>query len=113
VACASCHTTPGIRPEEVTCATCHTDHHDFVGGTLCQACHAPQTPVPGPAHDRRVHLGCAGAGCHENAAVAPVPPSRPVCLACHQAQEEHYPGRPCAVCHATDWSKGMALGGGP
>ena len=111
VACATCHTTSGTFAASVTCASCHEDHHDFVGGTMCQACHAPQDARPGPVHDRAVHLGCGGAGCHENAAVAELPPTRPVCLTCHGAQRDHYPERPCAVCHATDWSKGVVGGG--
>ena len=63
------------------------------------------TRLPESAHPRdRVHQGCDGSGCHEDASVAALPAARNVCLACHTKQVDHKPGRDCAPCHLVAWN---------
>jgi hypothetical protein len=94
VACRECHThlPDGAAPEP--CSTCHAQHHRAQAN--CLGCH----PAPGRGgHDRSVHRGCGGTGCHSDAAVTALPLTRPVCLVCHRAQENHEPGEDCRRCH--------------
>lgn len=97
--CRSCHVQGPQLGVNRTCASCHVEHHDEA--RACSACHTR----PLSTHTRAAHDGCAGSGCHSNAAVLALPASRQVCLACHAAQRQaHYPRRECADCHATHWT---------
>lgn len=90
--CTSCHGNDVRRGVTKTCTGCHADHHTATSD--CTSCHA----TAHEGHDRTVHDGCAR--CHTDTVVAALPPSRPVCLACHEAQRNHYPTGDCATCHA-------------
>lgn len=93
--CRTCHADGADRAVTRTCASCHEKHHTAQAG--CTTCHiTPSDRV----HDVRAHLGCGGAGCHQDAAVARLEWSRNMCLACHQKQADHQPGGECASCHA-------------
>ena len=95
VACAQCHRDPLTRSaENLQCNACHQDHHKPTES--CMACHP--TPRAG-AHNRNVHVGCAGSGCHSQLPVASVPRTRPFCLTCHQDMVNHQPSGNCADCH--------------
>ena len=96
VACRDCHVQP-VTLAPKSCANCHVQHH--ADSTTCSDCHAPRLAL----HDREVHGGCGGAGCHTDAAVLALPPLRNVCLVCHQEQANHEPGKDCASCHAVSW----------
>jgi nitrate/TMAO reductase-like tetraheme cytochrome c subunit len=104
VACASCHTT-AVTLAPRACTDCHAEHHQ--GATECRTCHARP---PRSAHPRTVHHGCGGSGCHRDAAVLALAPTREVCLVCHQNLVRHQPGRDCAACHATGWSSARSAG---
>jgi hypothetical protein len=80
------------------CQSCHGEHH--TAERSCLTCHQPAKT----AHVRASHNGCAGSGCHSNAAVLALPPSRSTCLVCHADQVKHKPRRECAECHAVSWS---------
>lgn len=92
LACTTCHGSDVRRSVTRTCASCHAEHHTATAD--CAGCH----PTAREGHDRTAHDGCAR--CHTDPVVAALPPSRPVCLACHQAQRDHYPTGDCATCHA-------------
>jgi Ni/Fe-hydrogenase subunit HybB-like protein/Fe-S-cluster-containing dehydrogenase component len=96
--CGVCHTGQDdlSTAEGADCSGCHAQHHD--PDADCSRCH--DAPAPG-AHTRQAHLGCAGAGCHENApeAIRGAPRERPLCLVCHRDRVDHMPGRNCADCH--------------
>jgi hypothetical protein len=96
--CATCHNTGGLslQGSNVDCRNCHEQHHN--PNADCKACH---TQPPAGVHNLDVHLGCAGAGCHEAApaSVKSVPRTRPFCLVCHQDKNSHRPGRSCEQCH--------------
>jgi hypothetical protein len=94
VACRDCHTSPVMLMMERSCGSCHEPHHRPVAN--CAACHDTS---PLEAHDARVHLTCAGAGCHAPHVAPPTVLPRGICLACHAAQQEHEPGLECAYCH--------------
>ena len=96
VSCTACHQTPGRFDVEGGCASCHESHHR--PDADCLACHAP---LPLAAHDADVHEGCNGSECHTDPTVVSLPWTRSVCLACHQEQVDHEPGRDCALCHQT------------
>jgi Ni/Fe-hydrogenase subunit HybB-like protein/Fe-S-cluster-containing dehydrogenase component len=95
--CATCHTGGlEMKPKTAACSTCHEQHHQPTAN--CSTCHVK--PADG-AHTRDVHLGCAGAGCHSNAAspIMDAPRTRQLCLACHTDRAvDHKPGN-CADCH--------------
>jgi hypothetical protein len=92
--CRDCHTTPVTMTRVRDCASCHTEHHRPEAN--CTTCHVS---AKAGVHRASVHLSCAGSGCH-SAAVAPPPTlSRTLCLACHEKQTTHEPGRVCADCH--------------
>jgi len=93
LACTRCHGDDTKRSVATTCQSCHADHHTI--GANCTGCH----PTARTGHDRASHDGCAR--CHTDAVVAALPASRPVCIACHEKQRDHYPTSDCATCHAT------------
>ena len=102
--CSVCHGVQAAVREPRACASCHESHHG--DDRRCSACHAP---MPLDTHDRNAHLGCGGAGCHQDAAVTALAQTRPVCLVCHRQQEDHEPGQDCARCHIfTDTGTGGA-----
>jgi hypothetical protein len=93
VGCSGCHAAgPELAPP--SCSTCHEEHH--VETARCANCHVEEGAG---AHDMRVHLTCSGAGCHNEPVVEAMADRRPVCLACHVAQEEHELGQECIDCH--------------
>ena len=95
IECAQCHKDSVTRAADaVQCNACHQDHHKPTES--CMACHP--TPRQG-AHNRDVHVGCSGSGCHSELPVAGVPRTRPFCLACHQDMVNHQPQGNCADCH--------------
>jgi hypothetical protein len=102
VECKTCHTTPSTLVAETQCVSCHGEHH--AATATCASCH-PATPVAAQTqHPRQTtHAGCGGAGCHRDAAILALPPSRGVCLACHREQTNHKPGGDCATCHLINW----------
>ncbi len=98
--CKGCHTEGVLLTVKRDCQSCHGQHH--TAERTCLTCHQPQKTV----HVRAAHDGCAGSGCHSNAAVLALPPSRSTCLVCHADQVKHKPKRECAECHAVSWSPG-------
>ncbi len=95
--CRTCHTEGlALSAASTDCTRCHAEHHRAT--VDCLQCHA--RPSPG-AHSRQVHLGCGGAGCHEQAPenIRRVPRTRELCLACHPDMVYHKPDRACATCH--------------
>ncbi|HSJ14346.1 MAG TPA: hypothetical protein VK939_08015 [Longimicrobiales bacterium] len=95
IECVRCHGREAHTAAPASCATCHQRHHTATAS--CAGCHP--TPRPG-VHPVEAHLGCAGAGCHDDAAVAELPLVRAVCVVCHRAQSDHETGAECASCHA-------------
>jgi hypothetical protein len=109
--CKGCHTTPLTLAAAKTCASCHTEHHGEAAS--CQSCH-PATPITAQraAHPRAtIHDGCAGSGCHSDAAVLALPPARNVSVACHRELVDHKPGGDCASCHLVRWQAKPPEGG--
>jgi hypothetical protein len=94
VDCRTCHERPTSMIPTRTCDSCHERHH--TPEARCQTCH--EQP-PASAHGVQAHLGCSGARCHAAPDVDAMAGRRAVCLVCHQAQENHEPGRECAGCH--------------
>ena len=97
IACQTCHTEGlALSAAGTDCTSCHESHHNETAD--CLQCHA--RPSPG-AHSRQVHLGCGGAGCHEQApeTIQRVPRTREFCLACHPDMVYHKPNETCARCH--------------
>jgi len=94
VPCRTCHTGDVLLAVERPCASCHESHHR--PEAECRSCHLE--PALG-AHTAAVHLGCAGAGCHQAARVPPLGPTRQVCLACHSDKRDHEVDGLCAECH--------------
>jgi hypothetical protein len=109
-ACESCHGSPPSAAEAGACEACHAEHHEAT--RQCIACH---TPLPLETHTADAHRGCGGSGCHDDGAVLSLPPTRPVCLACHQEQTAHEPGRECGPCHrlADGFARPPEDGSGP
>lgn len=105
LACTTCHGSDVSRAPTKTCESCHADHHAIARD--CTACH----PTPREGHGRDTHEGCAT--CHTDAAVKALPPTRPVCLACHQQQREHFVGQECVSCHALAWNAAARHGARP
>jgi len=96
--CKGCHTEGVMLSVKRDCQSCHAEHH--TPERTCLSCHQP----PKSVHVRAAHDGCAGSGCHSNAAVLALPTSRSTCLVCHADQVKHKPKRECAECHAVSWS---------
>lgn len=94
VACVECHSTPVTYAMGGQCADCHQSHHQ--PESECLACHGPSSVEE---HEVSVHRGCGGQGCHEDEIVSALPPSRTVCLACHEEQMEHELEEDCISCH--------------
>ncbi len=94
VGCGECHSAPVTYATEGQCADCHQDHHR--PEAECLACHGPSSREE---HQVNVHRGCGGQGCHEDEVVSALPPSRTVCLECHEEQLEHEVDEDCISCH--------------
>ncbi len=104
-ACGTCHTTPVTLAATKGCASCHTEHHQ--ADASCRTCHEESRQ----AHTVEAHLGCGGAGCHEQARLASgLKETRNVCLTCHQEMVNHKAGRECAACHQVQWLAGRRTG---
>jgi len=106
--CGSCHQSqPMLTP--IPCSSCHEDHH--TPEARCAACHVPAAEGAHPPSV--VHQGCSGTGCHDEPTIDAASATRPVCVACHQAQVDHEPGGVCIDCHkvrvASDAPVGEAL----
>lgn len=102
--CQSCHSRTAYAPVEQECASCHEDHHR--ADANCAQCHSDISRDAHPAGT--VHAGCGSTGCHVDAVVTALPPSRTLCLSCHQDQLQHETDGDCAVCHrmAQVWRNG-------
>lgn len=98
--CIDCHQEPvslALDPESATCQACHADHHE--AATQCAQCH--RTDAVLHAHTvAEGHEGCDQ--CHTPDTVAVLVPERSFCLACHEDDVDHYPEKPCTVCHMQD-----------
>ena len=98
VACVTCHTTSvSLAPEAAvkTCQNCHEDHH--ATKAACATCHTGLDWKASHARPAVAHQACDA--CHTEKVVAELTPTRPLCLMCHQPQEQHYPAKECTVCH--------------
>jgi len=96
--CATCHIEDlTMAVGDLDCASCHEEHHE--ADASCVSCHTPSSL---DEHEVESHVGCAGAGCHEDAPFEGVPGERGFCLVCHVEQEDHKVDSPeqCADCHA-------------
>lgn len=107
--CLTCHTTSVTLQFGRECASCHEYHHRQ--DARCMTCHQD---VETPVHTASVHAGCAGGGCHGDAPVLSLSPTRNVCQVCHQDRVDHNPGIECTVCHVGfgDSLRDRAAGGG-
>lgn len=94
LACRTCHQEAPSNAVSRGCGSCHDEHHR--AEAACGSCHAPETV---DHHDRSAHLGCGGAGCHQDPVVTALPATRPLCLVCHRGQTDHEAGRECVGCH--------------
>lgn len=92
--CLACHTTSVTLEFGRECASCHEYHH--TQDARCMTCHVE---VDTPVHSGEVHEGCAGGGCHGDAPVLGLSPTRNVCQVCHQDLVDHRPGQECTNCH--------------
>ncbi|MDX1673780.1 MAG: hypothetical protein R3314_03165 [Longimicrobiales bacterium] len=107
--CRACHTTAVTLEYGRECESCHEYHH--TQDARCMTCHVE---VESPVHSGSVHEGCAGGGCHGNAPVLSLTPTRNVCQVCHQDLVDHRPGQECTECHIGfgDSLRERAPGGG-
>jgi hypothetical protein len=102
--CEACHENrPSLAPT-AACGACHEDHHR--PDASCVTCHRP--PSQG-AHTLNAHLGCSGGGCHSDPSIDAIAQTRPVCLVCHQQQQNHEVGKECAECHQVRSQEATAL----
>jgi len=93
LSCTTCHTGSTMSATSVDCAACHAVHHQ--ARSSCLACHRAGTT---PQHPTEVHVaGCTG--CHGEASGWIDTWTREICGVCHTDRDEHYPDRPCSVCH--------------
>lgn len=99
--CGTCHAEDLTRGVVRSCSSCHEEHHR--SDASCQACHGT---IQAQAHTPEVHEGCGVGGCHDDPVATSVPWSRSYCLACHQEQADHEPGRACDHCHLVDMREG-------
>lgn len=110
--CGDCHAATIEHAATTECQSCHEDHH-LVDAT-CSRCHEVADEV---VHAEAAHGGCGGAGCHEDAVVAALPPIRALCLSCHTDMADHEaPEKECADCHRipASWPRAPApVGGAP
>ena len=96
VSCAQCHRDPLTRSATpIQCNACHEDHHKPTAN--CMACHTQTRAAVHPPE--KVHVTCAGSGCHSTLPVEGVPRTRELCLTCHQQLTNHRPNGNCADCH--------------
>ncbi|MGD8321109.1 MAG: hypothetical protein PVJ02_11655 [Gemmatimonadota bacterium] len=102
--CSTCHERGPTMAPTRTCASCHESHHR--PDANCVGCH--QQPPP-TAHTLQAHLSCLGSGCHSDRLVDSFAQKRVVCLVCHQAQQDHEPGRECADCHQVRPGEGQRM----
>jgi len=93
IPCTTCHAGSTMTAASVDCVACHAVHHQPESG--CVACHRVGTT---PEHPMDIHVaGCQA--CHGENSVWIDRWTRETCSVCHTGREEHYPDRPCAVCH--------------
>lgn len=104
--CQVCHEDPVTRHFDGDCASCHAEHH--TPDAACASCH---TDADVPVHTNAVHAGCAGGGCHGDAVVLALQPTRNVCMTCHTDLATHRPGRECTTCHV-GFSESLGGAGG-
>jgi len=91
--CTTCHTGSTMSASQVDCVACHAVHHQ--PESSCLACHRAGTT---PQHPTEVHVaGCTG--CHGETSGWIDTWTRETCAVCHTGREEHYPERPCVLCH--------------
>lgn len=102
--CVACHVAPvslSVTSAVRACTDCHDQHHDV--GRDCATCHrseATRVAHEGanlPGAPPAAHRACAE--CHAEATVARLVPTRSFCLACHEADTDHYAPRECTECH--------------
>jgi nitrate/TMAO reductase-like tetraheme cytochrome c subunit len=102
-ACGTCHTEgPSLSAANSDCTQCHEDHHKPAAD--CASCHAAPPVSAHPAAE--AHVTCSGSGCHQNPPFETAPRTRSSCLACHQPQTDHRPGRVCVDCHSLPSPRG-------
>jgi hypothetical protein len=97
LACLQCHTRPvtlEAEPSVMQCSGCHAEHHK--PGRACASCHTTDQTVA--AHRRPVEAHQECDACHSAERIAPLVPTRSLCLTCH-AGEDHYPAKQCTSCH--------------
>jgi hypothetical protein len=97
-ACINCHTARvSLTPADsvASCTGCHTEHHKE--GRDCASCHRTTLASDPHAPPANAHAACDA--CHATAAIAPLEPTRTLCLACHLETVDHYRDRECTVCH--------------
>lgn len=100
--CRTCHTASLTLAAERDCASCHKEHHTAT--VTCASCHPASVETMRAAHPRdATHAGCGGSGCHVDATVTSLAPTRTLCLSCHVAQATHKPGGDCVTCHLVPW----------
>jgi hypothetical protein len=103
--CQTCHTASLTLAAARDCASCHREHHTAT--VTCASCHSASVEAMRAAHPRdATHSGCGGAGCHVDAAITSLAPTRTLCLGCHIAQAAHKPGGDCVTCHFVAWRGG-------
>jgi len=104
--CQSCHNQGlALSAAATNCAGCHGTHQNATAN--CASCHAAPAAA---VHKVSAHLGCGGAGCHENAPreVLEMPRTRALCLACHTDRVDHQPTSTCSTCHVMPVRKATA-----